>query len=351
MSQRLFSARDRMGVRPANRRGAHATFAILLSLALLCAGCNLPTAPSAPPPAPLTLTARPAGSLAPGTSGGGTAAAATTSPPASLTLPSLAASPTATMSCSDRATFIDDVAIPDGAAVSPGEQFVKVWRLQNAGTCPWTQVYTLVFFGGERMGAPLEVALGAIVPPGATIDLAVDMTAPMAPGVYQGFWRLRNPAGVQFGIGPSGDQSFWVKITVVAPETALPTITLTQTPSPTPAVLASGSLDLAPGSSADLDAGALNPASGADLLFDEGAPSNRLLRPRDGARLGLYSPSPSIPTLTDCMAAPLSGDAIPASALSVGSVVCYLTNLRHPGYLIVSDVSGTLSFGFLTWLP
>jgi hypothetical protein len=243
------------------------------------------------------------------------------------------------------------VAIPDGAAVSPGEQFVKIWRLQNAGTCPWTQVYALVFFGGERMGAPPEVALSAIVPPGATIDLAVDMTAPMVPGVYQGFWRLRNPAGLQFGIGPSGDQSFWVKITVVAPETALPTTTLTQTPSPTPAVLASGSLDLVPGSSADLDAGALNPASGADLLFDEGAASDRLLRPRDGARLGLYSPSPSIPTLTDCMASPLSGDAIPASALSVGSVVCYLTNLRHPGYLIVSAVSGTLSFGFLTWLP
>ncbi len=257
----------------------------------------------------------------------------------------------ATPSCSDRAAFVDDVTIPDGAAISAGEQFVKIWRLQNAGTCSWTPDYALVFFGGERMDAPAEIALGVVVPPGAMIDLAVDMTAPMAPGVYQGFWRLRNPAGGHFGIGPAGDQSFWVKITVVASETASPTVTLTPTPSPTPAILASGSLDLVPGSSADLDAGALNPASGADLLYEGSSSADRLLRPSDGARLGLFSPSPSIPTLTDCLAAPLSGDAVPASALSVGSVVCYLTNQRHPGYLVVSEVNGTLSFSFLTWLP
>jgi len=201
------------------------------------------------------------------------------------------------------------------------------------------------------MDASPEVALGTVVPPGAMIDLAIDMAAPMVPGVYQGFWRLRTPAGLQFGIGPAGDQSFWVKITVVASETVSPTVTLTPIPSPTPAILARGSLDLVPGSSADLDAGALNPASGADLLYEESPAADRLLRPSDGARLGLFSPSPSIPTLTDCLAAPLSGDAVPASALSAGSVVCYLTNQRHPGYLVVIDISGTLSFGFLTWLP
>ncbi len=79
------------------------------------------------------------------------------------------------------------------------------------------------------MEASSVIALATIVPPGDKVNLAVDMIAPILPGTYQGFWRLRNSEGVLFGIGPDGDQSFWVKIVVPAQ----PTITTTRTSTPT----------------------------------------------------------------------------------------------------------------------
>ena len=47
------------------------------------------------------------------------------------------------------------------------------------------------------------------------VDLTVNMTAPAASGTYTGYWRLRNPGGVLFGITPAGG-TFLVKIIVVA---------------------------------------------------------------------------------------------------------------------------------------
>lgn len=133
------------------------------------------------------------------------------------------------LGCVDLATFVADVTFPDGSMLAPSEVFLKIWALQNTGTCTWTQSYAIVFFGGERMEASSVIALATIVPPGDKVNLAVDMIAPILPGTYQGFWRLRNSEGVLFGIGPDGDQSFWVKIVVPAQ----PTITTTRTSTPT----------------------------------------------------------------------------------------------------------------------
>jgi hypothetical protein len=141
--------------------------------------------------------------------------------------------------CNYRADFIDDVTVPDNAEYDPGDTFIKIWRLRNTSDCRWSPSYLLTFIGGNRLGAPNTVPLSTEVPPGELVDLAVDMQAPQDDGTYQGFWKLRSPDGEFFGIGPKGDQSFWVKIVVPAPPTSevsltpTPTVTLTATLTPT----------------------------------------------------------------------------------------------------------------------
>ncbi len=285
--------------------------------------------------------------------------APTASPAITLTTPEATISPTDTPTptaspaapCTDRASLIDDITIRDYTPLNPGEPFTKVWRLQNSGTCTWTPEYALVFFGGERMLAPASIPLAGIVPPGAMVDLAADMTAPTVPGTYEGFWRLRSPAGEYFGLGASGDQSFWVRI-VVRPGLT-PTVSPTPPPtaSPTPAVLAGAALELGPGTALDLDSGRLDPNSGADLVFAAVEPFGAALLPQGTALISLYSPPPDPPRPIDCLAAPLQPEPVPAALLGPGTIACYLTGQSHPGYLVVVSIDNSVSLAFTTWVP
>jgi hypothetical protein len=123
-----------------------------------------------------------------------------------------------------------DVTIPDGTVLAPGEMFSKTWRLKNVGSCKWTRFYTIVFFSGNSLNAHQTHYLPAEVEPGETIDVTVDMEAPMEPGEYQSNWMLSNADGELFGIGPHGDAPFWARILVVLSETDTPTPTVTSTP-------------------------------------------------------------------------------------------------------------------------
>jgi hypothetical protein len=58
----------------------------------------------------------------------------------------------------------------------------------------------------------------SVVNPDQTIDLTVNLTAPATPGTYTGYWRMRDPGGVLFGITPAGG-TFLVKVIVVASTT------------------------------------------------------------------------------------------------------------------------------------
>ncbi|UCD43285.1 MAG: hypothetical protein JSV69_06755 [Chloroflexota bacterium] len=98
----------------------------------------------------------------------------------------------------DYAEFSADVTIPDGTDFDPGADFTKVWQLRNSGTNTWTTEYSLTFFTGEQMSASEKVQLSGNVPPGETIDVAVDMVAPQAVGTYTGFWKMQDPAGEFF---------------------------------------------------------------------------------------------------------------------------------------------------------
>jgi hypothetical protein len=116
--------------------------------------------------------------------------------------------------CSDNATFVQDVTVLDDTRFSPGENFTKTWRLSNSGTCTWTSNYALIFADGDQMSGESPQLFTTEVIPGQTIDLSVDLTAPASNGTYRGNWLLRNEKGDLFGLGTNGDKPFWVQITV-----------------------------------------------------------------------------------------------------------------------------------------
>ncbi|MFH1185627.1 MAG: NBR1-Ig-like domain-containing protein [Chloroflexota bacterium] len=135
-------------------------------------------------------------------------------------------SPTATLDATcNRAEFLGDVTIVDNATLRPGEAFRKTWRIQNAGNCPWTAAYRLVFVRGDRMGGPDTVPLPALVGAGQTADVSVDLVAPAAPGQYQGYWQLQTPDGRTFGIGPAATGTLWAQIRVAGQALATSTAT------------------------------------------------------------------------------------------------------------------------------
>ncbi len=117
----------------------------------------------------------------------------------------------------DAAHFVNDVTYADGSIVTRKNIFIKIWRIQNVGTCTWTPAYALTFTGGDLMNAPLDVALTKNVVPGETVDVQVTFTAPVKDGNYNSYWKLRNASGVLFGTGEQASVAVWVDIQVRGP--------------------------------------------------------------------------------------------------------------------------------------
>jgi hypothetical protein len=127
--------------------------------------------------------------------------------------------------CNNSFAYLEDVNIPDDTEFAPDEPFTKRWLLQNNGTCPWTDDYTLVFVGGEQMSAPDIISLVRPVAPGQTLEVAIDMIAPAEPGTYRGNWQISDPNGEPFGIDGIIEDAFWLRIVVT--EDAVPAATPT----------------------------------------------------------------------------------------------------------------------------
>lgn len=124
-------------------------------------------------------------------------------------------SPSTTSEPCDIATYVADITVLDGTEFSPGESFVKTWRLKNIGSCTWTTDYEAIFDSGDQMGGPNDINLTKNVPPGETIDISVSLVAPASSGTYRGNWKLRNDKGEVFGLTSGGP--FYVEIKVVVP--------------------------------------------------------------------------------------------------------------------------------------
>jgi hypothetical protein len=137
-------------------------------------------------------------------------------PPTETAVPSPTQPATVDPNC-DVAAFSADVTIPDGTEFDPDTKFTKTWRLFNDGTCAWNSRYKLYFVSGDKMSGPESQSLtSVVVPPGASIDVSVELRAPKEEGTYRGYWALKNARGVEFGVGPASDP-FYVEIVVVGP--------------------------------------------------------------------------------------------------------------------------------------
>ncbi len=113
--------------------------------------------------------------------------------------------------------FLGDVTVPPGSTFLAGSTFTKVWRVRNAGSCPWTSDYALALAGGSLPANPTLVFLPYSVAPGQTIDLSVTVAAPAIPGVYENYWMLSPMQGSLFGYGPQANQPLLLRIQTYAP--------------------------------------------------------------------------------------------------------------------------------------
>jgi hypothetical protein len=246
-----------------------------------------------------------------------------------------------------------DISIPDDTIISPGQSFIKTWKLVNSGTCAWTTSYSTRFFYGDRMGAPESVPLQQTILPSQSVEISIEMVAPLTSGTYQGNWKLSNPNGVLFGIGPNSDSPFWVRIIVPQSPSNTATLIPTSSPSPTtttpPPVQASGTLSPVLGDTIDLDTLTIN-GSDTDLFYRVDASNYHWLAPNDGTMIGV---SGNIqPNLASCQSASMSSAPIAVESLSISTYLCYTTNQGRIGRALLEAVNPdnfTLTLNMLTW--
>lgn len=254
---------------------------------------------------------------------------------------------------SDLPCNMASLGIPFGLGVAddthfyPGDTFTQTWRLVNHGSCTWTRDYMLVWFSGDPLGNVKRVSLYREVPPGASIDMTVEMTAPAEPRFYQSNWKISAPDGTLFGIGPQGDAPFWVRIIIDprATETPLPTAT----PLPTPVVLIEGTNNITVGESINLDSGELNQGEQDDLLL-EGASESLNFKTINNTRVKLTGTEE--PSLQFCQNLVFSSEATGTDMLVEGMYYCYCTSQGMPGFLRVVRFGmnrQTLDLDFRTW--
>ncbi len=106
--------------------------------------------------------------------------------------------PTVTPSCVDGLTFLEDLSIPDGTQVRPGEALDKRWLVENSGTCNWDQHYRVKLVYGPEMGAAKELALYP-ARGGTHLTISLQLIAPSEPGQVRSAWQAYNPEGEAFG--------------------------------------------------------------------------------------------------------------------------------------------------------
>ncbi len=129
-------------------------------------------------------------------------------------------SDTESVKCTNSAEFIEDVTVPDGTVMSPGEHFRKVWRLRNTGTCVWDRSYRVVSSGDFHMGGSQFAYLDKRTAPGETADISMNLIAPVIYGSFESEYLLEDGDGNRFGITGTTtkkEMPFWLKLSVNDP--------------------------------------------------------------------------------------------------------------------------------------
>lgn len=127
-----------------------------------------------------------------------TATPETPLPTSSPTVPVDASGATLTPLPCDNSVFVSDVTYPDGSELTPGQDFVKTWKIKNTGTCVWGTGYSIIYGYGEKMGGVAE-PLAAAVAPGEEVEVSVRFKAPANTGQFASIWRMANASNSPFG--------------------------------------------------------------------------------------------------------------------------------------------------------
>jgi hypothetical protein len=118
------------------------------------------------------------------------------------------ATPISTLSgpqCND-AVFIADVTVPDGSEMDKGQDFKKIWSIQNSGTCQWDEGYSFEWVTGDDLDGytiKIDTKNGYnyhdFVDPGETTQFEILMTAPLTEREYTACWRMKSDGNYFFG--------------------------------------------------------------------------------------------------------------------------------------------------------
>jgi serine/threonine-protein kinase len=224
--------------------GAALGVIVLASLLLLATGTGNRLLAALVPPeetsAPLTVTATPdtvetqiAAALA-------TYVATTGVTPTPSNTPTTTPSPTPTpdATATALAACVFDVEVTSDRPIwpsilTPGQQFVKRWEIENVGTCPLPEGTTLVQTSGDESEIVEEPVLEALQPEEeATLEMT--LRAPRGYATYVSRWQLETADGQP--IGEPMEIRYRVDRTPTPRPTPLPTATSTPTATVTPAV-------------------------------------------------------------------------------------------------------------------
>lgn len=241
-----------------------------------------------------------------------------------------------------------DITIPDGNRMRPGESFRKTWRLKNTGSCIWTKDFAVVLFSGSVLGASRIQFLSSEVKPGESVEISINMTAPVQPGIYQSDWMLRGPDNQLVGLGPKGTAPFSVRLEVVGAGTATPAPQPTATA--TLAVFSSGQLAIGIGDEIDLDSGEKNSGKKSDIVLERDENDLLLITPLNGAKLVAYGQI--APSEKDCRKLEPVEASQNTQNIQSSDYYCFISNQGMPGYLhltIINPDDNLATLEFLTW--
>jgi len=119
------------------------------------------------------------------------------------------------------ARFVQDVTIPEGTELAPGQTALKTWRMRNSGTVKWNSGggdILMLHVGGDKLTAKSITRVASEAPaPGEELDVTVELVAPEKAGRYVGYFRL-----AEEGVGKHArfGQRVWASILVPPPKPA-----------------------------------------------------------------------------------------------------------------------------------
>lgn len=82
----------------------------------------------------------------------------------------------------------------NGTTLPKDYRFDMVWHVKNTGTTTWNKNYSIIYYGGNRIGAgkPISYTLKTDVNPGQSYSIIVEMQTPNQSGQYKSIWFLMN---------------------------------------------------------------------------------------------------------------------------------------------------------------